>query len=94
MYVVVHCRLLISSFLCLSIQTGVGSLKYICFRRNQSLIQFDIYLNHPIRSDGALTEVLLWESIRVGEDVLDSNIYFPPRNKTIKRFEKKKDSHD
>ena len=44
-------------------------------------LEFHYYLNYPIRSDGALTKVLLCESIRVGENVLkDNKFYFPPRD--------------
>ena len=31
------------------------------------------YLNYPITSDGTLAKVLLYESIRLGEDVLDNS---------------------
>jgi hypothetical protein len=49
---------------------------------NSFLIQSHYYLNYPIASDGALTKVLLCESIRVGENVLhNNNFIFDPEIK-------------
>ena len=51
------------------------------------------YLNYPITSDGTLTKVLLYESIRVWEDVLD-NSFIVFLYKKVFFFFLENDSHD